>query len=161
MSIDLGRRLISAGVVPPDEVEAALFLSTVRGVPFARVLLDRGAVSERALEEELERVGGLGLRQVVGASDLVARLQQALTASGASLAVARTGAQPQRVFSLCRRELLPSLGDYLGKGGRKVACWHDTLTVVEVAFDDQAAAFENINTCADLQRLATDPVRTP
>ena len=65
MSIDLGRRLISAGVVPPDEVEAALFLSTVRGVPFARVLLDRGAVSERALEEELERVGGLGLRQVV------------------------------------------------------------------------------------------------
>jgi molybdopterin-guanine dinucleotide biosynthesis protein A len=94
-------------------------------------------------------------------ADLVARLQQALTASGASLAVVRTGAQPQPVFSLCRRELLPSLGDYLGKGGRKVARWHDTLTVVEVAFDDQAAAFENINTCADLQRLATDPVRTP
>jgi hypothetical protein len=78
VSIDLGRRLISAGVVPPHEVEAALFLSAVRGVPFTRVLLDRGAVSERALEEELERVGGLGLRQVAGASDLVARLPRAM-----------------------------------------------------------------------------------
>jgi hypothetical protein len=78
VSIDLGRRLIAAGIVPPEEVEAALFLSTVRGVPFARVLLDRGALSERALEEELERLGGLGLRQVVGASDLVARLPKAM-----------------------------------------------------------------------------------
>ncbi len=92
MSIDLGRRLISAGVVPPEEVEAALFLSTVRGVPFARVLLDRGAVSERALEEELERVGGLGLRQVVGASDLVARLPKAMCR--------RLAALPTRVDAL-------------------------------------------------------------
>jgi hypothetical protein len=92
VSIDLGRRLISAGVVPPDEVEAALFLSTVRGVPFARVLLDRGAVSERALEDELERVGGLGLRQVVGASDLVARLPKAMCR--------RLAALPTRVDAL-------------------------------------------------------------
>lgn len=78
MSIDLGRRLIAAGVVPPEEVEAALFLSVVRGVPFARVLLDRGALSERGLEEELERVGGLGLRQVAGAAEIVARLPRAM-----------------------------------------------------------------------------------
>jgi molybdopterin-guanine dinucleotide biosynthesis protein A len=94
-------------------------------------------------------------------ADLVARLQQAMVASGAALAVARTGAQPQPVFSLCRRELLPSLGAYLGSGERKVARWYDTLTVVEVAFDDQAAAFENVNTCADLRRVATNPARTP
>ena len=38
VSIDLGRRLIAAGLVSPDEVEAALFLSVARGVPFARAL---------------------------------------------------------------------------------------------------------------------------
>ncbi|APR77065.1 Hypothetical protein A7982_02412 [Minicystis rosea] len=78
MSIDLGRRLIAAGLVPPEEVEAALFLSVARGVPFARVLIDRGAITERGLEEELERLGGLGLRQVGGAAELVARLPRAM-----------------------------------------------------------------------------------
>jgi hypothetical protein len=78
VSIDLGRRLISAGLVSAEEVEAALFFSVARGVPFARVLLDRGALTERGLEEELERVGGLGLRQVAGASEIVARLPRAM-----------------------------------------------------------------------------------
>jgi hypothetical protein len=87
VSIDLGRRLIAAGIVPPEEVEAALFLSCVRGAPFVRVLLDRGAVSARGLEEELERVGGLGLRQVVGSEDLVARLPRAMCRRFAALPV--------------------------------------------------------------------------
>ncbi len=78
VSIDLGRRLIASGLVSPDEVEAALFVSVVRGVPFARVLLDRGAVTERGLEEELERVGGLGMRQVAGALEIYHRLPRAL-----------------------------------------------------------------------------------
>ncbi len=87
VSIDLGRRLIAAGVVPPEEVEAALFLSSVRGVPFTRVLLDRGAISARSLEDELERVGGLGLRQVAGAPDLVAKLPRAMCRRLAALPV--------------------------------------------------------------------------
>ncbi len=73
--------------MPPEEVEAALFLSCVRGVPFARVLLDRGAVSPSGLEEELERVGGLGLRQVAGSADLVARLPRAMCRRLAALPV--------------------------------------------------------------------------
>src|SRR5262249_11107008 len=60
------------------EVEAALFLSVAKGVPFPRVLLDRGAVTERGLEEELERLGGLALRQVAGASEIWARLPRAM-----------------------------------------------------------------------------------
>jgi hypothetical protein len=87
VSIDLGRRLIAAGVVPPEEVEAALFLSCVRGVPFARVLLDRGAISSRVLEDELERVGGLGLRQVAGSAELVAKLPRAMCRRLAALPV--------------------------------------------------------------------------
>jgi hypothetical protein len=78
VSIDLGRRLIAAGLVPPEEVEAALYLSVARGVAFPRLLIDRGAITERGLEDELERVGGLGLRQVAGAAELVARLPRAM-----------------------------------------------------------------------------------
>lgn len=78
MPIELGRRLIASGVVPPEEVEAALFLAVVRGVPMARALIDRGAITERALDDELGRRGGLALRNVVGAADLVARLPRAM-----------------------------------------------------------------------------------
>ena len=78
MPIDLGRRLIAAGVVPPEEVEAALFLSIVRGIPFARALVDRGALTERSLEEELERRGGLALRNIIGVPALMAQLPRAM-----------------------------------------------------------------------------------
>ena len=78
MPVDLGRRLIASGVVPPEEVEAALFLSIVRGVPFTRALVDRGTLSERGLEDELGRRGGLALRNVVGVADLMARLPRAM-----------------------------------------------------------------------------------
>jgi len=64
--------------VSPEEVEAALFLCVVRGVPFPRALVDRGALSERALEEELGRRGGLALRQVSGVPELMARLPPAM-----------------------------------------------------------------------------------
>ncbi len=87
-------------------------------------------------------------------TDLVSRLLQALTASGADLAVAHTCAQPQPVFCLCRREMLPSLGEFLGAGGRKVEEWHATLRRVEVAFDDQPEAFANLNTRTELGRFA-------
>ncbi|WP_341647035.1 molybdenum cofactor guanylyltransferase MobA [Thauera sp. SDU_THAU2] len=82
--------------------------------------------------------------------DLVDRLAGALHTAGAQLAVARTFDRLQPVFCLCRRELAGPLADYLRGGGRGVARWHDTLDVVEVSFDDEAAAFRNINTPAEL-----------
>ncbi|AUX43257.1 hypothetical protein SOCE26_047010 [Sorangium cellulosum] len=78
MSLDLGRLLVSAGAVSKAEVEAALFVAVLRGISFPRALIDRAAITERALEEELERRGGLALRQVVGARELVARLPRAM-----------------------------------------------------------------------------------
>ncbi|WP_169796651.1 hypothetical protein [Chondromyces crocatus] len=89
MSIDLGRLLIEAGVLPAAEVEAALFLSVVRGIPFARALVDRGAITEQALEAELDRRAGLALRQVIGSRELFARLPKAMCR--------RLGAVPTRV----------------------------------------------------------------
>ena len=88
-------------------------------------------------------------------ADLVSRLFSALTASDADLAVARTFDQPQPVFCLCRRSVLPHLTEFLAGGGRKIDRWYATLKVVEVSFDDEADAFENINTREELGRFET------
>ena len=90
-------------------------------------------------------------------ADLISRLLEALTATDADLAVARTFDQPHPVFCLCRRTMLPHLNDYLASGRRKMADWYATLKVVEVAFDDEAEAFENINTREELGRFGTTP----
>ena len=88
-------------------------------------------------------------------ADLISRLFSALTATGADLAVARTFDQPHPVFCLCRRDVLPHLTEFLAGGGRKIDRWYTTLRVVEVAFDDEADAFENINTREELGRFET------
>ena len=82
--------------------------------------------------------------------DLVARLGNRLVASDAQLAVARTFDQPHPVFALVRRDVLPHLAAFLDGGGRKIDAWYATLRVVEVAFDDCADAFRNINTADEL-----------
>jgi molybdenum cofactor guanylyltransferase len=81
--------------------------------------------------------------------DLVARLHQALGAN--DLAVAKTGDQPHPVFSLVRRSVRDHLANFLSSGGRKIDAWYATLKVVEVAFDDEAEAFRNINTREELK----------
>lgn len=88
-------------------------------------------------------------------ADLVSRLFSALTANEADLAVARTFDQAQPVFCLCRRSVLPHLTEFLAGGGRKIDRWYATLKVVEVSFDDEADAFENINTREELGRFET------
>lgn len=85
--------------------------------------------------------------------NLVPRLLEALTASNADLAVARTGDQVHPVFCLCRRSLLPHLTAFLAGGGRKFALWFATLQVVEVHFDDNVEAFRNINTQDELAQF--------
>jgi len=87
--------------------------------------------------------------------DLIARLHAAMAQHGAEVAVARTGDQPHPVFCLCRREVLPGLTAFLAGGGRKIDAWYATLKVAEVPFDDEAAAFSNINTESELKALDT------
>ena len=79
-------------------------------------------------------------------------LVQRLYAAGhqSDLAVARTGTQVHPVFCLCKRSLHPHLRAFLAAGGRKIDAWYASLRVVEVAFDDDAEAFSNINTRAEL-----------
>lgn len=82
--------------------------------------------------------------------DLIARLYSAVAQHGAEVAVAKTGNQPHPVFCLCRKRVLPGLTAFLAGGGRKIDAWYATLQVAEVPFDDEAAAFSNINTEAEL-----------
>lgn len=82
--------------------------------------------------------------------DLVARLGVALAARDAQLAVAKTFDQPHPVFALVRRDVLPHLASFLEGGGRKIDAWYATIAHVEVNFDDEAEAFRNINTAAEL-----------
>jgi len=88
-------------------------------------------------------------------ADLVQRLGEALDAQRAGLAVAKTFAQPHPVFALVRRDVLSHLAAFLEGGGRKIDAWYATLNVVEVSFDDEADAFRNINTAAELSALAS------
>lgn len=85
--------------------------------------------------------------------DLIERLHTALTAQQTDLAVARTGDQPHPVFCLTRKSVLPGLTAFLQGGGRKIDAWYAALKVVEVPFDDNAAAFSNINTAEELKTL--------
>ncbi|HYC35150.1 MAG TPA: molybdenum cofactor guanylyltransferase MobA [Usitatibacter sp.] len=85
--------------------------------------------------------------------DLVPRLRAALEEANAQLAVARTGEQAHPVFSLMRRDVHESLRGFLASGQRKIDKWYAALVVVEVAFDDAAEAFLNINTREELSSL--------
>jgi len=86
--------------------------------------------------------------------DLVHRLRAALDRESAQLAVAKTFDQPHPVFALVRRDVLPNLAAFLAAGGRKIDTWYAALRVVEVAFDDEADAFRNINTADELAAAA-------
>jgi len=83
--------------------------------------------------------------------DLILRLSAAMTRDNADLAVARTFDQPHPVFCLTKTSLAPHLQAFLESGQRKIDKWYATLKVVEVPFDDEEAAFSNINTVDELR----------
>lgn len=83
--------------------------------------------------------------------NLVERLRAAL-AGDATVAVARTKQGTHPVFMLCRRAVLPELERWLASGKRGFGAWQREMAAVEVDFEDEAA-FANINTPEELQRL--------
>lgn len=80
--------------------------------------------------------------------DLLSRLKKAIGEN--DLAVAKTGDQPHPVFALVRKSVRENLERFLSGGGRKIDAWYGSLKVIEVAFDDEADAFRNINTREEL-----------
>ena len=81
-------------------------------------------------------------------ADLFARLNSEINKN--ELAVAKTGSQPHPVFALVRASVRKNLEAFLAGGGRKIDAWYASLKVIEVAFDDEADAFRNINTREEL-----------
>ena len=92
-------------------------------------------------------------------TDLAARLAQALDAEQAEIAMAATledgVEQVQPVFCLLRRELRASLQAFIEGGQRKIDRWTAMHRCVVVRFDD-AKAFANANTLAELEQLNAD-----
>jgi len=86
-------------------------------------------------------------------ADLVGRLRAALLERSAQVAVATIGGRVQPVFVLARKDCLPALDAYITSGQRRADGWYAGLSSVEVSFDDEAAAFANINTLTDLKRM--------
>ena len=93
-------------------------------------------------------------------ADLVARLAAAADAAGAEIAMASApeGGQQrtQPVFCLLQSSLVESLVGFLNAGERKIDRWTARHHCVTVPFDD-AQAFFNANTLAELQSLQGRP----
>jgi molybdopterin-guanine dinucleotide biosynthesis protein A len=90
-------------------------------------------------------------------ADLVARLAEAIAASGASIGYAASVGEDGRarrhpVCALLRCALADDLRRALDAGERKVGAWYARHMAVEVTFDDEAA-FYNVNTLPDLQAI--------
>ena len=88
--------------------------------------------------------------------DLVTRLAEELQTQNADIAMAATledgRLQVQPVFCLMKAEVMESLVRFTQEGQRKIDKWTALHRVVEVPFDD-ARAFANANTLAELQQL--------
>lgn len=78
MTIELARRLLVGGIVSPRDMDHALVLSMVRKVPATRVLVDRGVITERLLEEEIARFSGPALRQIAPAVEWARKFPPAM-----------------------------------------------------------------------------------
>jgi molybdopterin-guanine dinucleotide biosynthesis protein A len=87
--------------------------------------------------------------------DLADRLQAALLAHDADIAIVSSDGNTHPVFCLCKKSVLSALNDYLNHGGRKVSAWQQSLNHVYVDFSDCAEAFTNLNSQQDLADFET------
>ncbi len=90
------------------------------------------------------------------AADLAQRLWAAVDSdidNDTDIAYAGVGADSHYLFCLVRRSLRDDLRSYLLQGGSAVYRWMATQRSRRVAFDDEAEAFLNINSAAELDAL--------
>ncbi len=78
MSVELGRRLLASELVTRENVRDALHISELQSISFPRALVECGIVTEAALDDEIARLAGPGLRYVQGSIELVAKLPRAM-----------------------------------------------------------------------------------
>ena len=87
-------------------------------------------------------------------ADLLARLLTALQREAAEISCVHDGQRLHPVFALLKSQLQQSLADYIGAGGRAVYHWFNSRRLAQADFSDCPERFVNINTAAELQRVA-------
>ena len=75
----------------------------------------------------------------------VMKLQQALDADYADVAIVHDGERLQYLHCLIAGSAMPSLMDFFDSGGRAMHQWLSQAEIVEVDFSQQAGCFSNIN----------------
>ena len=85
--------------------------------------------------------------------DLASRLLAGLIQNNADIAIATCNGDTHPVFCLCKKNVLNSLNDYLGNGGRKVSTWQKSQHYIEIDFSDCSDTFLNLNSLKDLTAL--------
>jgi len=88
--------------------------------------------------------------------DLVRRLYETLIREGADISVAHDGERMHPVFALIRRDLLPSLLDFLNAGQRKIDRWYAQHRLAVAYFRDQPEAFRNVNSPKERAELENE-----
>jgi molybdopterin-guanine dinucleotide biosynthesis protein A len=89
--------------------------------------------------------------------DLAERLYKSIDDTSADIAIAASCGDTHPVFCLMKKNVLPSLQDFLENGERKVSAWQKSQKYVEVDFSDISDAFTNLNTFEELNRLELKP----
>jgi len=91
-------------------------------------------------------------------NNLCIKMLTALSETDAKLATVFDGNYRQPTYSLIHQSLKDNLGLFLAQGGRKLGQWLSENNTQLVDFSEQAEAFININTEADLAQLQNNQV---
>ncbi len=81
MSLELGRHLLASGAINCAQLQSALFACLSRSVTLVRALIDQGAITPQALEQELSRADIPAIRSVAPLAHLAATLPPAMCCS--------------------------------------------------------------------------------
>src|SRR5262245_1900953 len=151
MSAELARRLLQTGVVPPEEVHAALLDMVTLGVPFVQALVSRGAAVGDLVERELARMRVPSLRSVRVANELTTGLPAGMCERllAVPLGVSNTG----EIEVACVDPLDPAVGiEFSTKLGMPVrivrASLAEILLAIERWLDDRDAGVPSTRTPA-------------
>lgn len=139
VSVELGLRLLASSAVGRADIEAALLAHT-EGASFIRALLDRGAISEEVLSQELAKSELPFLRKVIPIPALAKGLPPGLCDRLLAVPVRRdpyTGTVDVAVVDPFESHLIAELSFHLGAGVRLVRA---PLGEVERALSSLAAA---------------------
>jgi len=92
---------------------------------------------------------------------LAQRLRARLQEEHAEICVAHNGQRMQPVYALVSCRLSSSLESYLARGEHKIDRWYAEHRLAVEDFSDQAEAFANVNTDAELRLLESELQANP